>query len=217
MTGLAGVVLAGGRGRRLGTDKALVRIGAVRLVDRVVDEVARVAAPVVVAAGDRRLPELAVVQVPDVPVDDDGPAGPLAGIVAGLRAVAPAPLVAVVAVDLPGVRGDVLAHLATGIGDADAVVPEVAGRLQPLHAVFARSAEPLLAAALRGGERRVLGALERLTVVVVDERTLRAAGLPTDFARDVDTPADLARWRRSASDLAGPRPEVEHPDERPRA
>lgn len=213
MSGLAAVVLAGGRGRRLGADKALVRVGGTRLVDRVVEEVARIADPVVVAAGERHLPGLTVAQVPDVPVDDAGGAvGPLAGMVAGLRAVAPAPLAAVVAVDLPGVRADVLLHLVARIGDADAVVPEVAGRLQPLHAVFARSAEPVLAAALGAGERRVLAALELLAVVVVDEATLRAAGLGTDFARDVDTPEDLARWRSAGE---GRRSQVEHPDDGP--
>lgn len=221
MTGLAGVVLAGGQGRRLGADKALVRLDGTRLVDRVVDEVARVAAPVVVAAGERRIGGLAVEQVPDAHVPGaGGPAGPLAGIVAGLRAVAPAPRVAIVAVDLPGVSGDVLVHLAARIGAADAAVPAVAGRLQPLHAVLAASCGPVLDDALAAGERRVLGVLERLSVVVVDEAELHAAGLTSAFARDVDTPDDLASWRAGRSAASGRTDrgglgELEDPDDRP--
>jgi molybdenum cofactor guanylyltransferase len=140
--------------------------------------------------------------------------------VAGLRAVAPARRVAVVAVDLPGVSGDVLAHLAERIGAADAAVPAVAGRLQPLHAVLAASCAPVLEDALVAGERRVLAVLERLSVVVVDEAELRAAGLTAAFARDVDTPDDLASWRVGRSGAPG-RPgrsglgEREDPDGRP--
>ena len=91
---LTGLVLAGGRSRRMGTDKALLTVDGRPLVSHVATRLATLCPTVLVAPGPRRL--LQVVW----PQDDDriAGAGPLAGILGGLAA-ATTPLVAVVAAD----------------------------------------------------------------------------------------------------------------------
>jgi molybdopterin-guanine dinucleotide biosynthesis protein A len=189
---LAGVVLAGGAGRRLGgADKAALLARDGRLIDLVVRQLARIADPVVVARGPLPLlPALETVQVAD-----DGE-GPLGGLLAGLDHVATvAPEVrtaAVVAVDSPGIDVDVLLHLVGALGAADVALAVVGDRPQPLHAVWSVAVRTRVRERLAAGERRVLDLLEELLVVRVDVPTLTAAGLGTRFARDVDTPDDLA-------------------------
>lgn len=187
------IVLAGGHGRRLGgRDKALLRIDGIRLVDRVLTALTALDGPRVVVRGDLPPVEgLGVPQIPDLVPD----AGPLAGIAAGLAAVADgARHAAVVAVDTPSPSVEVLRELASRRADAEAVVPVVAGRLQPLHAVYATSAAGDLAAAVAAGERRVLSALDALDTRQVTEEELVRAGMTTGFVADVDTPDDLERW-----------------------
>ena len=119
MRPLAGVVLAGGTGRRLGgRDKALVEVGGSRLVDRVLGELRRAATgEVVVVRGQQ--PAIVGVEVPQLP-DAIPDAGPLSGLVAGLEAVAAgAPAAAVVAVDTPGVSAEVLRRLASHLPRAE--------------------------------------------------------------------------------------------------
>lgn len=103
---VAAVVLAGGIGRRFGTDKARAEVAGVRMLDRALAATADLS-PVWVAAGT---PERAATLKPLVPrrcriVADDRPgAGPIGGVATALR-LAGVGWVAVLAVDLPLLDG----------------------------------------------------------------------------------------------------------------
>ena len=83
-----GLVLAGGQARRMGGgDKALIRIGATTILDRVLERLSPSCAGVILNAnGDPA--RFAPFGLPVVPDDVAGFAGPLAGILAGLDWVA---------------------------------------------------------------------------------------------------------------------------------
>jgi molybdopterin-guanine dinucleotide biosynthesis protein A len=179
---LSGVVLAGGRSTRMGREKATLRIDGERLVDRAVRILRTCCHEVLVASGDgARLGGLEVPQVADAVPD----AGPLGGLVAGLEAAAH-DLVAVVAVDMPNADPVVLRGLARRWSGQAAVIPRSGGRLQPLHAVWSRSAAHDLRVLLSRGERSVTAVAELLGALVVD-----ADGWGP-FARNVNRPEDLA-------------------------
>jgi len=168
---MSGLLLAGGASRRMGRDKAQILFDSEPLVIRAVRTLARVCTDVVVASGDgHRLDHLGVTQVADALPG----AGPLAGIAAGLES-ARHDLVAVIAVDMPAASPAVLAFLAGLWQGEAAVVPVVAGRWEPLHAVWARSAAPGIAACLQAGERRVMDALATLGARLVGEAEWEAA------------------------------------------
>lgn len=192
MPRLAGLVLAGGASRRFGTDKALVVVEGVTLLDRAVACLRAVCdRSVLVASGDgTSRPDVADGQVADL---GGGPAGPLAGIAAGLGALRDeAPAVAVLAVDHPAPSAALLRLLVDRRGDAVCALAERAGWRQPLHAVWATAAADAVGDAVRRGvasPTRWLAA--RDDVLVLDERALRAAGIDPAVTRDVDRPADL--------------------------
>jgi molybdopterin-guanine dinucleotide biosynthesis protein A len=136
----AGLVLAGGASRRMGSDKALLRIGSERLVDRQV-RILREAVGDTVFVG---LPFGDAVAWPPpsgaIVVRDSQPdCGPLAGIVAGIEA-ADAGLLAVVAVDLPRIDSDWIRSLLNRCRPGVGAVPVVEGRLEPLAAAYPRGA-----------------------------------------------------------------------------
>jgi molybdenum cofactor guanylyltransferase len=152
-----GVVLAGGASRRMGVDKATLRtdegLTYVEHAARVLE--AAGAGPVVVATGTAgRLGALRWDEVDDGPHRGDGP---LAGLLAALRA-SPAPIVAVVAVDLPEASAPVLRWLRSQWRPGDtAILPQdPTGRPQPLHALYASGLAGLLAERLLAGDRRVM-------------------------------------------------------------
>lgn len=174
---LAGLVLAGGRSLRMGQDKAVLRVNGRRLVDLAVQALAPICTEVLVAAGQRSIPDVRARQIAD-PGD-----GPLGGIVAGL-ACANSDLVAVVAVDMPAVDAGLLAALAARWGGEAAVVPRAGGFLQPLHAVYATQARAALEAAFLGGQRSPADAVVGLRALVVE---VEDAG----FTRNLNAPQDL--------------------------
>jgi molybdopterin-guanine dinucleotide biosynthesis protein A len=140
-----GAVLAGGAGRRLGGDKAMVELEGRSLLHyplsvlrAVLDEVA------VVAKQSTVLPGL------DVEIalwlEPEEPRHPLAGVVHALRCARGQPVV-VVAGDMPFVTRALVAALARERSrGAVAVVPRAGGRLQPMCARY----EPRALGALAG-------------------------------------------------------------------
>jgi molybdenum cofactor guanylyltransferase len=187
----AAAVLAGGASRRMGRDKATLAVGGVELASLVLAAAARVADPVVLVAPDghpaRRLAAPAVA---------DPGQGPLAALAAALGALE-AEHVLVLAADHPGLRVELLAHLVTLAGEAEAVACRRGPRLEPLVAVYRRA--PALAAArarLAGsaGDRSLLGLLAGLRTLVVEEPEWRRVDPDGRSFVDLDDPADLAAW-----------------------
>lgn len=192
----AAVIMAGGRSRRMGNDKATLRLGERTLLQRLADRVQPLFARVVVSVREPR-PDIELPQICDQHPD----AGPLAGLCAALEQ-AGTPWIFAVATDMPFVAPALIELLAARRAGFDAVVPLVAGHPQPLAAFYSsRCLAPvraLLAEAAvsgRGGKRSLRAALERLNVCYVGESDLLAAdpGLRSFF--DLDTPQDLAAAR----------------------
>jgi molybdopterin-guanine dinucleotide biosynthesis protein A len=186
MRDLAGVVLCGGAGRRMGTDKTRLEIDGRPLVALVAERLATVADPVLIAGADRALPAL-----PFARIDDARPnAGPLGGIVAALRAI-DASLLAVVAADMPYVDPKVLSLLADVWDGDDVVVPVDDHGRQPLHAVYARSARAPLESALDQGDLSLRNALQRLSVREVAKEEWSEVSPKSRFGVNLNEPSDL--------------------------
>lgn len=184
---LSGVVLAGGQSRRMGRDKAVLRVGGERLVDRAVHALQTCCSEVFVASGDgRRLAGLDVQQIADAVPD----AGPLGGILAGLEC-ARHPLMAVVAVDMPAADPGVLRLLAQTWSGEGVVLPRAGGRRQPLHAIWSRACVGELRVLLERRERSANTVAEHLGVRVVEPQEWGPAAATPHFAHNVNTPEDL--------------------------
>ncbi|MGH7721792.1 MAG: molybdenum cofactor guanylyltransferase [Candidatus Dormibacteria bacterium] len=183
---LTGLILCGGRSRRMGVDKAVLVVDGERLVDRAARRLRAVSDPVLLAPGERPLTVSGCASVPESVA-----AGPLSGIVSGLRA-SPHDLTAVVAVDMPWLDAELLALLAAACStEDDAVVPLSVNGLEPLHAVYARSALPAMAGALAGGRLRMRAVLDDLRVRTIDVADLLADQRAGRFAVNLNCADDL--------------------------
>jgi molybdopterin-guanine dinucleotide biosynthesis protein A len=160
-----GVVLAGGDGRRIGGDKAIVELEGRALVLYPIEALHEICDDVaVVAKRDTVLPALG--GIADVWIEPDEPRHPLCGIVHALQLASGRPVI-VVAVDLPLVDVDTLRLLAElDRGGAPAVVPRAHGRLQPFCALYTDAALPLLECFAPG--ERASDVVERLGALIVE-------------------------------------------------
>jgi molybdopterin-guanine dinucleotide biosynthesis protein A len=188
------LVLAGGRGERLGgQDKAAIVVGGRTLLDRVLGAALALGGrPVVVGHG--AVPAGVLRTLEDPP---DG--GPVAGIAAGLAALegtgAPADWVAVVAVDQPAAAA-ALASLHTALGSASADEVDALS-----HVDRTGHRQWLLAIYRRAALEAALAALPQVRDVAVRRLVhgLSWAEVPSggEHLGDVDTWDDLERWRSS--------------------
>jgi len=190
------IILAGGKGERLRPDKGCLLVGGVPIVARVV-AAARAVCEQVVIVGSAPLPEGLGVSVA---ADADGPAGPVRGLATGLSLLDTTHAY-LLAWDMPFVEPALLGHMAAVIGADDAIVPRIAGRPQPLCALYARACLAALAALPPRGEGRgpsLTDLLSQVSVHWLEEAELAAFGDPERILLNVNTPADLARAQELA-------------------
>jgi molybdopterin-guanine dinucleotide biosynthesis protein A len=187
----AGLVLAGGRGRRLGRGKAGVELGGLTLLARALAALApHTRARWVAAPRGMTLPAGDYARADDL-VEDGGP---LAGLCAGLAAAGPGDVL-VLGVDHALAVPALLGLLARRPPPGRPMVPEVGGRLQPLVARYPAAAEASLRVALSSGRRALVEAVAALDPERVPESELRGADPDLVSFVDVDTPEDLERAR----------------------
>ena len=141
--GVVGVLLAGGDGRRLGGEKAMVEIGGRTIAERALEPLRAVCDTVVVSCRlGTTLPTLTGVEEAWVQREDDG--GPVAGLASALREARGRTILAL-AISLPLMSEQVLRELLAVKADGRAaVVPSLGGRLEPLVGRWSPSALPML-------------------------------------------------------------------------
>jgi molybdopterin-guanine dinucleotide biosynthesis protein A len=163
MSKVTGVILAGGRGARMGgADKGLQLLHGRPLVIHVLERLAPQVDEVLISAN--RNPEAYGCLGPRV-VADASPAflGPLAGLQRAL-AEATLPMVATVPCDAPFLPRDLVFRLLRALeaGEADAAVAVSGHRIQPVFALYRRSVLPMLEDFLAGDGRKVVDWQARL-------------------------------------------------------
>jgi len=196
-------VLAGGRSRRMGLDKALLRIGGRTLVARVAEAVGAVCAHVLVVTN--RPDALADAGLPaDVSVvgDEVPHLGPLGGLVAALTH-AQDPWILAVAADMPWIQPEVIRLLWERRADADAVVPVGDNGPEPLLALYSRRCLPTAQRLLDEGHRRPADLLDAVQIVEVPLDDLRAADPDLRSFENVNTPEELAEAQHANAASAG--------------
>jgi len=191
----ATVVLAGGRSTRMGTDKALLKLGGKPLVAHVVERLRPQAGAVAVNAnGDpSRFAALGVSVLADTVADFPGP---LAGLLAGMewaKAIGSAGIVTV-PTDSPFIPRDLVVRLTASHPDpAHPLLAASCGRRHPVAGLW----PVMLAGALRdflaaGETYRVSVFADRCGAVSVDFPAIELDGRTVDPFFNVNTPEDFA-------------------------
>jgi FdhD protein len=189
--GVTGVILAGGGSRRMGSDKALLPYQGGRFIEAIHRRMEELFEEVIVAAGEtgrydflpcRRVPDL----IPGM--------GALGGIHAALRHSG-SERIFVVACDMPHLKQDLIRHLCSLAEEADVVVPEGDGGLEPLHAVYRKSVLPAVEEALRDGQCRVVSFFDRVRVRRVAREEVERIDPGLSAFRNINTPEEYYRFR----------------------
>ena len=194
---VSGVVLAGGRATRFGSDKLAQTLGAGTLLDRAIAALGDLCTDITVVLG-ADVPERAIRERPAATLrivrDPEPDRGPVLGLATGLEA-APNPIVLVVGGDMPTLVPEVLRLLVGEVqAGAAAAALEDGGRIRPLPAALDRAAGVAAArAVLSAGPEtaRLRAVLAALGAVGVPEEVWRELDPEGASLRDVDRPEDL--------------------------
>ncbi|MCX8085924.1 MAG: molybdenum cofactor guanylyltransferase [Rhodocyclaceae bacterium] len=185
VSNVTGLILAGGRGLRMGgADKGLIPYQGQPLVASVLARLAPQVGGLIISA-NRNLATYRAFGHPVVTDELAGFQGPLAGLASAL-AICPTPWLVSVPCDCPALPLDLVARLYAAAQSAGAAlaVAQAAGRLQPAFMLCRREKLPALSAFLARGERRA------------SAWCLAEGALPVDFPdaaafANFNTPDDL--------------------------
>lgn len=190
----SGVVLAGGRSSRFGSDKMAAPLAGRPLVHHAIRAVAEVCEEVIVVAGRDGLPVLLPADrtAPILEIADHEPfAGPLAALLAGARAARGERLL-VCAGDMPRLVPALLRRLLDWPAERAGACLEEDGWLRPLPCGLDRASALGAGATLtEPGHRSLRDLVTAVRVEVLTEADWRPLDPQAESLLDIDRPSDL--------------------------
>lgn len=191
---ITGVILVGGKSRRMGQDKALLQIAGKPLFEKVL-EVFRECFDRIVLVGDRaeRFTGYGLPVLPDI-----YPGSALGGLYTGLYHSA-TEHVFVGSCDLPFPNKAVVGHLCSLKSGFDAVVPTLAHGFEPLFALYAKSCLGPMRELLESGDFCAYGYYPKVRVRYVKDEELARLDRDGRSFVNVNTPEEFERIRKEDS------------------
>jgi molybdenum cofactor guanylyltransferase len=186
---VTGVILAGGKSTRYGTNKAFAEVQGVRLIERTIRVMGSVCPRLLLVTNTPA--EYAYLQLPMVEDLIKG-LGPLGGIYTGLEVIEDENGL-FVACDMPFLREDLLRYMVTLRGDFDAVVPRIDWMVEPLHALYTKKCLPSLRKFIRSQELQILKFFQKIRVRYLEEEEIRKVDPDLKSFFNINRPEDLER------------------------
>ncbi len=186
---VTGVLLAGGKSRRMGEDKRSLVVGEQTLLERGLVVLRSIFQEVLVVIAQDSPPldvDARVVRdlVPDC--------GSLGGLYTGLTQAA-TPRIFVVACDMPFLDQAVIAQFTSRRATADIVMAKLAARLHPMHALYGKRCLPVVEQMILARQLKIQEMVSHtsLRVQYVTEADLLTIDPSGRSFHNVNTPADL--------------------------
>ena len=192
---VSALILSGGRSRRMGCDKALIKLEGEYLIQRIVrwfkprfDEI------LVLSGRTKRYEKLL-----DVPVLPDlvKHKGPLGGLYTGLKSCR-YDWALLIACDMPFVRPEIIELLVGEIGTEPIVAFEIGGYRTHTLTLYHKSCLPLIEQQIRANDLALHRLFKRVPVKLISERRARQADPELLSFRNLNRPEDLIEVRRRA-------------------
>ncbi|SEC63528.1 molybdenum cofactor guanylyltransferase [Paenibacillus sp. GP183] len=194
---MTGVILAGGQNRRMGgKHKALIPFRGVPLLNIQLQEMARICKQILLVTHKPELfaPILQDIRQAEVScIPDVLPGkGPLSGIHAACLA-AETNRLWIVGCDMPYVSAaaaEALYDLSEST-QADAVIPVIHEKVQPLHGIYDKRIAPVVSELLGMEQFKLMGLLARIHFVTADDLFFAQRDIALTFTVNLNTPDDF--------------------------
>lgn len=186
LTGVTGVILAGGRSSRMGSNKALLPYRGGLFIEAIHRRMSALFPEVLLVTNT---PE----QYDFLPCRKAGDLFPDMGALAGLHSGlyhSRTEHVFAVACDMPYLDDRLIRYLVGRRHRGDVVIPEGEVGLEPLHAVYARECLPHMEASLRANRRRIISFFDRVQIVAIEKNICNAFDPSFRCFSNINTPDD---------------------------
>ncbi len=192
------IVLAGGKGLRLGHEKALETVGNKSLIQWVVFSLSFLNSDIIIVTAAKQFPPQFIGYPKLKMVTDTYPGkGPLGGIYTGLAA-SDSFYNLVVACDMPFLNQDLLDYMIQISTGFDLVLPRLGNMIEPLHAVYSKTCLAPIECLLKQGNLKIHELLTLVRVRYVEAAEINRFDPKHLSFFNVNTEADLETAREIA-------------------
>ena len=169
---MSSIVLAGGKGLRLGRYKALVELNGQSLVQRIVSKISFLDSEItIVIAKGQQPPQFTGYEKLRIVTDAYYDKGPLVGIYSGLLS-SDTSYNLVVACDMPFLNQHLLNYMLQISTGFDVTIPRLGNKVEPLHAVYAKKCLKIIERLLSEGSLKIDRLLELVRVRYVEKEEI---------------------------------------------
>ncbi|MGE5172741.1 MAG: molybdenum cofactor guanylyltransferase [Betaproteobacteria bacterium] len=194
---MTGIVLSGGENKRMGTDKAFLKVAGMPIIEHVLRSLNNVFQNIIIVTN---APERYTAYGVRVVSDVFDKRCPLTGVYSGLLRSSEE-YNFVVACDMPFLNSRLMAYMAGLAEGHDIVVPVINGRFEPLHAVYSRGLIPIIEDHIRRDRRKIQELYGQLRVRWVTEQEIDRFDPARTSFKNLNTPeeyeeASCADWER---------------------
>jgi molybdopterin-guanine dinucleotide biosynthesis protein A len=191
LKGITGVILAGGKSTRYGSNKALAEVHGTKLIERVVRAIEPLFERLLLVTNTPH--EYSYLELPMVEDIIKG-LGPIGGIHTGLETISDEAGF-FVACDMPYLNENLLRYMVTLKKDFDAVIPRVGRMVEPLHSLYTKQCLPILRESIDSQVHQIMRFFQKIRVRYVDEEEMRSIDPRLRSFFNINKPEDLRGLR----------------------
>jgi molybdopterin-guanine dinucleotide biosynthesis protein A len=193
------IVLAGGRGSRLGKEKHTEEVAGENLIERTISNLSLLSTEILIVISNRQLKSNFSSYAEAKTVVDLYPGkGPLVGIYTGLVHSSNFHNL-VVACDMPFLNLDLLRYMIDLSPGFDVIMPRIGDYKEPLHAVYTKNCLPSMESLIKGGSLKISDLLDSVSVRYVEKDEIDRFDPEHLSFFNINTKADLEKARLLAS------------------
>jgi len=186
---ITGIILAGGKNRRMGKNKAFLEVNGERIIDRTRNLFRELFDEVLLVTNS--LPDYLDLNLRMV-ADLYTGKGALGGIYSGLFHASHSHAF-VAACDMPFLNKDLIRHLIDLAPGYDIVIPKTQDGLQPLHAIYSQKCLPFMEELIRQDNLKIIDFFPRVKKREVPNEEILPLDPTLASFLNVNTPEELAR------------------------
>ena len=185
---MTGIILAGGKNSRMGTNKAFLQINGVRLIDNILGIFQEIFNEIIIVTNK----PLAYIEFSTASIVTDvyKGKGPLGGIYTGLF-YSKNNYAFVSSCDMPYLNKDFILSMTEQTGKHDVIVPTCAEGFQPLHAIYSRNCLPAIKRLLITNKLKVTGFYNEMHLLKIPREKIQPFNPDDRLFLNINTPDDL--------------------------
>ena len=160
---ITGIVLAGGKSSRMGTDKSLMILNGKTLIQQAIDILHPLCGKVVISSNDNKFDFTGCEVWPDeYPIQ-----APLIGIYSCLKRSS-TDINLVLSCDMPNVNVELLSFMLNNLNSYETVVPEHNNLLEPLCGIYRKSVLPVLEDTIKNSNYKLMELLKKTSALYLE-------------------------------------------------